>query len=112
VFATGADPALIADLPGAVVGSVPAAGEEDVDPALDVLTLTFSKDLAVEGELAQDARKTYPDIASVEIADARTAEVAVTLEPSTTYAVWVRGFVDTDGVAAAEWLLTFRTADP
>lgn len=112
VFATGNDPALLADFPPAVVGSDPPALAEDVDPGRTSLTFVFSKDMRDGfGALSEDRRQTWPEVGQVTFTDARTAEVEVTLEPSTTYAVWVEAFVDTDGNEVARWLLAFRTAD-
>ena len=45
------------------------------------------------------------------LSDPRTAWVDVALERTTTYALRIEGFVDTDGVAVAPWLLTFRTGN-
>jgi hypothetical protein len=112
VFATGSDPGLIAGMATSVTASTPAAGAEDVDPALDRLEVTFGKDMdPMEGGWLLDQAKTYPQIDETAFSDPRTMYADVVLEPSTTYAIWLDGFVDTDGNAAARWLLTFRTAD-
>lgn len=113
VFATSADPTLLAGSPAAVVASDPPAGTEGVDPALDRIEVTFGRDMDPDASgWTEDTARTFPALGPEGFVDARTAYVDVTLEPGTTYAVWVEGFVDTDGTAAAPWLLTFRTEEP
>jgi hypothetical protein len=117
VFHTGdgADPAVLADAPGAVVQTVPEAGEDGVDPALDRIEVTFSKDRdpAVSAWVV-DQPSTFPTLGGEGSDEPRTTWVEVDLEPSTTYALWIgredEVFVDAWGLPFAPYLLTFRTA--
>ena len=109
----GTDPGVLAPLKPVVVDSVPAPRAEDVDPALDRIEVTFSKDMSALTGFASDGPRSFPRVGAAAFADLRTATLEVVLEPSATYAVWITSdFVDVDGNPAAPWLLTFRTADP
>jgi hypothetical protein len=63
-----------------------------------------------------DAPRTFPETVGERFDDPRTAALEVVLEPGTTYAIWINatgsGFVATDGVPAATYLVSFRTAEP
>lgn len=116
-FATSSDPAVLAAFPPAVVGTVPVAGTSDVDPTLDQIEVTFSKPMdPAFSSWTPDAPDTYPVVPASGFADGRTATLDVTLDPGTTYAIWINAadrprFRDTDGNLAPPYLLTFRTAD-
>lgn len=118
VFHTGSDPAGLEGLPCAVVDSTPRAGVEDVDPNLSEISVTFSVpvDPASDG-WSRVNPKTWAEPGE-NVFDGATVTAPVSLEPGTTYAFRVNeggiGFrhAAPSGVPCAEWLLTFRTADP
>ncbi len=114
----GSDSSVLSGLEAAVVGSVPAHGEDGVDPSLERIEVTFSKDMdpSAFGWLS-DGDETALEIEEEGWDGDRTAWATVTLDPGTTYAVWInknnRGdFADANGDLSAPWLLVFRTAVP
>ncbi len=113
----GTDYSVLDGLEAAVVASAPIPGEDGVDPALDRIEVTFSKDMDTEWwGWIPDSNKTKIEVLEEGWDGARTAWATVSLEPSTTYAVWINSrndgdFGDVRGTLSAPWLLTFRTAD-
>lgn len=113
VFATSAAPGLLAGFPTAVVGSKPVAGTADVDPSLGRLEVTFGRDMdAGSTGWIPDSVPTAPVVLSEGFSDLRTAYLEVALDPGTTYALRIDGFVDASGNPSTPWLLTFRTQEP
>ena len=112
----GADVAVLADAPPAVIATVPAPGAVEVDPATERIAVTFSKDMYTGSfGWAPDAPETYPAVVGEAFVDARTAVLGVCLAPATTYAIRINdptpGFIDAGGVPAAPYIATFRTAE-
>ena len=110
-------------LPPSVVRTVPVCGDRMVDPALDRIEVTFSKDMITERmwSFCQVSDETFPRVPEGrEIRyrdDHRTCVLPVELEPDTTYVIWInRGrfnsFRDTAGHPSVPYLLVFSlTAD-
>lgn len=103
--------------PPAVVQTVPAAGAQDVDPGLDRISVTFSKDMQPDAwswVIVDSAQFPKMDGPPVFRADQRTCELPVQLEPGRTYALWLnsaqqRDFKDRSGRPAVPYLLVFKT---
>lgn len=102
--------------PPVVVKSVPAAGADDVDPALKEIKVTYSKNMkdgswswstAFANSVPGDGKPHYED-------DKRTCVLPVKLEPNKTYGIWLNSqkfhnFKDADGRSAVPYLLVFKT---
>jgi Bacterial Ig-like domain len=109
----------VTDAPPVVVKTVPAAGDEAVDPGLKEVSVTFSKEMTDKSwswatdtgrGAALPSGENKPSFSK----DKKTCVLPVKLEPETTYAVWVNGgkfmsFVDTDKTPSLPYLLVFRT---
>ncbi len=107
-------------VPPSVVRTVPQCGDAAVDPSLNEVSVTFSKDMKVTGHCwswcgVRD--DTFPALAGATrfLADGRTCVLTVALEPEKTYAIWINtdvyhSFQDPDGHTAVPYLLVFRTA--
>lgn len=108
----------VADAPPVVVKTVPAAGEEGVDPGLKEIRVTFSKEMMDKswswatdpgrGAALPGGKDVFYD------KDKKTCVHPVKLEPETTYAVWLNvdkfmNFKDASGTVAVPYLLVFRT---
>jgi hypothetical protein len=101
-----------------VVKTVPQAGATDVDPALNEITVTFSKDMITDRmwSVCQISKETYPETAGKihYLPDKRTCVVPVKLQPGKTYVLWFnRGqfnsFRDTGNNPAIPYMLVFET---
>ena len=104
-----------------VVRTVPQAGQTDIDPSLDKITVTFSKNMMTERMWAvvQVSKEHFPKIRETEkgihyLDDERTCVVPVELEPDHTYVLWFNkgkfnSFRDTNNNPAVPYLLVFRT---
>jgi RNA polymerase sigma-70 factor (ECF subfamily) len=111
----------IAAMPPSVVKTVPQAGQTDVDPSLDQISVTFSKEMLTERmwSVVQVSKEHFPKIRQTEqgthyLNDKRTCVVPVKLEPDRTYVLWFnRGrfnsFRDSQNNPAVPYLLVFRT---
>ena len=109
--------ATVANLPPSVVKTVPQSGAIDVDPGLDRISVTFSKDM-MDGNWSwtQISDDTFPKIVGKPeyLGDTRTCVLNVELEPGKTYVTWLNSsrygnFQDTDGRSAVPYLLVFQT---
>lgn len=105
-------------MPPSVVKTVPQAGDASVDPALNEITVTFSKDMKTNRMWAvcQISKETFPRTEGQihYLSDQRTCVVPVKLEPGKTYVLWFnRGqfnsFRDTDNNPAVPYQLVFET---
>ena len=114
------EPVSLASVSPSVVRTVPQCGESAVDPSLNEVSVTFSKDMKVTGHcwswcwIQEDS---FPVLAGQPrfLEDNRTCVLTVALEPEKTYAIWInteeyRSFQDIDGHAAVPYLMVFRTA--
>jgi RNA polymerase sigma-70 factor (ECF subfamily) len=104
-------------VPPVVVKTVPEAGADGVDPKLNEIKVTFSKDME-DGTWSWSAlsKESYPDGDGKPkyLADKRTCVLPVKLQPGKTYAIWVnsskfRNFKDSGGQSAVPYLLVFKT---
>ena len=118
VVSLQAESVSIETLPPVVVKTVPAAGDDAVDPATREIRVTFSKDMLTEKmwSLVTVSQETFPKIDGQMkyLPDKRTFVAPVKLEPGRTYALWVNqgrfaGFRDAGNHPAAPYLLVFRT---
>lgn len=107
----------IDDLPPSVVKTVPQSGELNVDPDMEQIAVTFSKDMK-DGAWAwcQTPIASYPRIEGKPkyLQNKRTCTVKVVLEPDKTYVIWLnmnqfQGFQDRAGRPSVPYLLVFKT---
>lgn len=108
----------VSDAPPVVVKSVPTAGDENVDPGLKELKVTFSKEMTDNSwswatDTTRGAALNIVKAASYD-KEKKTNTLPVKLEPETTYAVWINvdrfmNFKDADGTPSLPYLLVFRT---
>jgi RNA polymerase sigma factor (sigma-70 family) len=108
----------VSDALPVVVKTVPAAGDEAVDPGLTEVRVTFSKEMMDKSwswatdtgrgaDLPGTGKPAYDK-------DKKTCVLPVKLQPETTYAVWLNGgkfmsFMDADKNSSLPYLLVFRT---
>jgi RNA polymerase sigma factor (sigma-70 family) len=106
-------------VPPVVVKTSPAAGADDVDPAVSEIKITFSKEMADQSwSWVQLSDESFPkSVGDTPIhyeKDKRTCVMKVKLEPGKTYAIWLNNeqytnFKDADGRSAVPYLLVFKT---
>lgn len=109
-----------ASFPPVVVKTVPAAGAAGVDPALREVRVTFSKDMMTKEmwSFVYANPAAFPKIAGpIRYIDARTCVLPVSLEPGTTYGMWINSkehssFRDVGQRPAVPYLLVFETRAP
>jgi RNA polymerase sigma-70 factor (ECF subfamily) len=104
--------------PPVVVKTVPQAGDDQVDPNLTEIKVTFSKDMA-DGSWswAQMSKESFPGAPNSKPHyedDHRTCVLPAKLEPGKTYVVLLNkapytSFMDTDHRQALEYWLVFKT---
>ena len=109
----------VADAPPVVVKTVPAAGDEAVDPGLKEVSVTFSKEMNDTSwtwatDTGRGATLPIGENKPTFGKDKKTCTLAVKLEPDTTYAVWLNvdkftNFKDAAGNPSLAYLLVFRT---
>jgi len=112
-----AEDVTLESVPPVVVKTVPEAGAGDVDPKLNEIKVTFSKDMKDRGwSWVTYSKESFPKLDGEPkyLADKRTCVLPVKLEPGTTYAIWVNSdkhgnFMDADGRSAVPYLLVFKT---
>jgi RNA polymerase sigma-70 factor (ECF subfamily) len=103
--------------PPVVVRTVPEAGSTDVDPKLEEIKVTFSKNMEDESwSWSQVSDETFPKTEGKPkyLKDKRTCVLKVKLEAGKTYAIWLnseklQNFKDEDGTPAVPYLLVFQT---
>jgi len=107
-------------MPPSVVKTVPQAGDDNVDPGVKEIRVTFSKEMVTDRmwSFCQISDDTFPKRREGQeigyLPDKRTCVMPVELEPEKTYVIWFnRGrfnsFRDTDNHPAVSYLLVFRT---
>lgn len=111
----------IEKMPPSVVRTVPQAGDTEVDPTLNEIQVTFSKDMMTEEmwSWCYHSPETFPEIDKDGIhylEDGRTCVLPVELEPDTTYAIWInsqqhQSFKDLQQQSAIPYLLVFSTGE-
>lgn len=103
--------------PPVVVSTVPATGDEDVDPSLGEIRVTYSKPM-MDGSWSwsQDLSKPFPRATGEPryLPDGKTCVLPVKLEPGTSYVIWLNSqkfgnFKDRDGLSAVPHCLHFQT---
>ncbi len=110
----------VASLPPVVVKTVPQAGDRAVDPSLDKISVTFSKDMITKRmwSFSQISTDTFPKIPEGKeigyLGDNRTCVMPVKLEPNKTYVIWINSprfnsFRDIDNHPAVPYQLVFKT---
>ena len=107
----------VASMPPVVVETSPRAGAVDVDPDLDEIRVTFSKEMKDQSWSWSTAWKdSTPEMLSPPryVDDGRTCVARVKLEPGRTYGYWLNSqnfgnFVDQGGRSAVPYLLVFQT---
>jgi hypothetical protein len=122
VFFAEADTAIAAgpglhSQPPVVVATIPRAGDDQVDPNLREIRITFSKPMQMSSwSLVMADKASFPKIAG-QVAfqsDGRIFVAPVKLEPGKVYVVWVNSsrhtnFRDQQGRPAVPYLLSFGT---
>ncbi len=113
----------VEELPPSVVKTIPQAGDLTVDPSLDKISVTFSKDMMTDRmwSFVQVSKEHFPEVRETAkgihyLDDKRTCIVPVELQPNQTYVLWInRGkfnsFRDTENHPSVPYLLVFRTKD-
>ena len=107
------------DLPPVVVGTFPASGAKNVDPALTRLKIAFSKSMSQNSySLCIQEKDAFPEVdgAPTFAKDGKSCLVKVALKPNKTYVIWINSakianFKDLSGHSAVPYLLVFKTAD-
>ena len=107
------------DLPPVVIGTFPAAGAKNVDPALTRLKIAFSKSMSQNSySLCIQEKDAFPEVdgAPTFAEDGKSCLVKVALKPNKTYIIWINSakianFKDLAGHPAVPYLLVFHTAD-
>lgn len=105
-------------MPPVVVKTVPQAGDISVNPALNEISVTFSKPMTPQmWSCINVSDDTFPQITGEikYLEDKRTCVMPVKLEPDKTYALWLNlgkldKFRDEDNQPAVPYLLVFQTA--
>jgi hypothetical protein len=105
--------------PPVVIKTVPQAGEQDVDPDLDRISVTFSAEMMTDQQWSwvMESEETFPKITG-EITfsgDGRTCVAPVKLKPDKVYVIWFNsskftGFRDRKNQPAIPYRLEFKTA--
>jgi len=110
----------IKSMPPVVVKTVPQAGDPAVDPELEEIKVTFSKDMMKDQmwSWVKVSNETFPIITGKihYLDDKRTCVAPVKLEPGTTYVIWFNSehfnaFRDQDNNPAIPYLLVFHTTE-
>ena len=105
-------------MPPVVIKTLPTAGDTEVDPSIEEIRVTFSKDMMTEKmwSWVQISKETFPEVTGEAryLKDKRTCVAPVKLEPGKTYVIWFnRGeynsFRDEDNNPAIPYLLVFQT---
>ncbi len=108
----------VKSMPPVVVKTFPQAGDTAVDPSIDKLSVTFSKDMMTDKmwSWVMISKESFPDVTGEAhyLKDKRTSVLPVKLKPGKTYAIWFNSqkynaFRDTNNNAAVPYLLVFKT---
>jgi serine/threonine protein kinase len=104
--------------PPVVIATVPESGAANVDPALNEIRVTFSKDMITDRmwSFVQVSEDAFPKTAGQihYLNDGRTCVLPVRLEPGRVYAIWINSenyhaFQDRERRPAMPYLLIFET---
>ena len=107
----------VATMPPVVVETVPRSGATEVDPDLNEISVTFSKDMMNESWSWSTVWKDSGAAITSKpryLKNKRTCVARVKLEPGRTYGYWLNSqkfgnFKDEDGRSAVPYLLVFGT---
>ncbi len=108
-------PAPVADAAPRVVKTSPVAFDNDVDPSLDKITVTFDRPMTDKSWSWTGGGETFPKIQTPSYnASKTTCTLPVKLQPGKVYWVGVnspshRNFKSADGTAAARYVILFAT---
>lgn len=103
--------------PPRIVSTVPENGSQDVDPALNEMSVTFDEEM-IDGNWswAYEDENTFPQIVGQAYYDEgnRINRLPVKLEPNKEYAIWInhadyKNFKDKAGNPAIPYRFTFKT---
>ena len=104
--------------PPVVVETFPISGTQNVDPSIQEVRVTFSKEMLTEEmwSFVYALPAEFPKIAGEVryLPDKRTCVLPVSLEPGKTYGIWINSkehnaFRDTEQNSAVPYLLVFET---
>ena len=107
-------------MPPVVVNTLPQAGDTDVDPAIDEIRVTFSKEMMTRDMWSWVivSKESFPQIVGDVryLNDKRTCIAPVKLEAGKTYAIWFNSakhnaFRDRNNNPAIPYLLVFQTSE-
>ena len=105
-------------MPPVVVKTFPQSGDIAVDPSVNEIRVTFSKDMLTEKQWSwvMISKETFPQITGDVryLKDKRTCVAPVKLAPGKTYVIWFNSgkynyFKDVDNKSAVPYLLVFQT---
>lgn len=105
------------NLPASVVETFPKSGDVSVDPSVNEIKVTFSKDMIKNNMWSWVifTKDTFPQITGqVKYIDDRTCVAPVKLESGKTYAIWFnsenhQNFRDLQNHSSIPYLLVFQT---
>ena len=107
-------------MPPVVVNTLPQAGDTDVDPAINEIRVTFSKEMMTQDMWSWVivSKESFPQIVGDVryLNDKRTCIAPVKLEAGKTYAIWFNSakynaFRDRNNNPAIPYLLVFQTRE-
>ena len=110
--------AVVDAFPPVVVRTSPTAGNQDVDPSIREIRVTFSKEMMTHEmwSFVYARPAAFPETTGKVhyLADKRTCVLPVSLEPGKTYGIWINSqehtsFRDTYQNPAVPYLLVFKT---
>lgn len=110
----------IGNTPPVVIKTIPVAGNDQVDPELKEISVTFSKEMMTNNMWSwiMISKESFPkSLGEIRfLNDKKTCTAKVTLEPGKTYAIWFNSkeysnFRDINNNPAIPYLLVFRTKD-
>ena len=110
----------VSTMPPVVVNTMPQAGDTDVDPTINEIRVTFSKEMMTQDMWSWVivSKESFPQIVGEVryLNDKRTCIAPVKLEAGKTYAIWFNSakynaFRDRNNNPAIPYLLVFQTRE-
>ena len=108
----------VRSMPPVVIKTIPQAGDTSVDPFIEEIRITFSKEMMIDNmwSWVMISKESFPKITGQVkyLNDKKTCIAPVKLEPGKTYVVWFNSerynaFRDKDNNPAVPYLLVFET---